>query len=87
MRLDYMMISTPDGSFAVVIVPKSVLGNHAVAERTIMFLEQRHFHMPTALMARDDYGVPSSYYGPGELALHLSRVSLEAVPWQQVTLN
>ena len=55
--------------------------------QTCAFLERQYFHIPTVLMARDKRGIPSSYYGPGDLAIQLLHTPLETAPWQQVRLG
>jgi hypothetical protein len=87
MNLECTTITEPAATFTVVIVPKTVLSDSVTAKRTIQFLEQRHFHRPTVLMARDDRGVPSSYYGRADLALRLRHVVLAALPWQPFVLT
>jgi hypothetical protein len=86
-QLDYTVIAAHEPRFAVVIVPKPVLNDTAVAEQTRAFLEQQYFHLPTVLMARDDRGIPNTYYGRGDLAIPLSRVPLASRPWEHMTLD
>jgi hypothetical protein len=83
MTLEYAIVNEQGCTFTVVLVQKTVLKNHAIAEQAIHWLQTRHFHMPTALMARDEYGVPNAYYGPGDLALVLARIPPGALPWQE----
>jgi len=87
MQLDYIVITEHDHRFAVVIVPRPLLSNTTAAQQTCALLEQHYFHVPTVLMARDKRGIPSSYYGPGDLAIQLLHTPLETAPWQHVMVG
>jgi hypothetical protein len=87
MQLDYIVINKHDHKFAVVIVPQPVLGNPTAAEQTCAFFERQYFHIPTVLMARNKRGIPSSYYGPGDLAIQVLNTPLETASWHQVRLG
>ena len=87
MQLDYIVITEHAQSFAVVLVPRPLLSDTTAAQQTCALLEQHYFHIPTVLMARNKRGIPSSYYGPGDLAIQLLHAPLETAPWQQVRLG
>jgi hypothetical protein len=87
MNLECTTVIEPAATFTVVIVPKAILSDSVTAKQTIQFLEQRHFHRPTVLMARDERGVPNSYYGRADLALRLRHIPLIALPWQRIALT
>ena len=87
MQLDYIVINKHERKFAVVIVPRPVLSDTGAAKQTCAFFERQYFHIPTVLMTRDKRGIPSSYYGPGNLAIQLLHTPLEAAPWQQVRVG
>ncbi|HWQ14126.1 MAG TPA: hypothetical protein VNL77_15110 [Roseiflexaceae bacterium] len=87
MNLECATITEQAATFTVVIVPKAVLSDPTTATRTIQFLERRHFHRPTVLMARDERGVPCSYYGRADLALRLRHIPLATLPWRRVALS
>jgi hypothetical protein len=87
MKLDCLIITDQGDNFTVAIVPPEVLSDPAKAQQTLLFLQHRHFHMPTVLMARNASATPNMYYGPGHLALRLLRVPLETAHWQQVALR
>jgi len=87
MQLDYIVITKHDHKFAVVIVPRPVLSDTGAAKQTCAFFERQYFHIPTVLMARDKRGIPSSYYGPGDLAVQVLNTPLETASWHQVRLG
>jgi hypothetical protein len=87
MTFRYALIREAGEPFAVVLVQKSILDDSSKAEQAIDWLQKRHFHMPTALMARDAHGIPNSYFGRGDLALRLSRFSAAALPWQEFNIS
>jgi len=74
-------------SFAVVVVKKYVLDNHAEANRTIGAFEEQAFQdIPVVLMAQDYRGVPT-YYGRRDIARFMAKVPLSAIPWKQYTVT
>jgi hypothetical protein len=87
MQLDYIVVTKHNHSFAVVIVPRPILSDTTAAQQACAFFERQYFHIPTVLMARNKRGIPSSYYGPGDLAIQLLNTPLETAPWQQVRLG
>jgi hypothetical protein len=56
------------------------------AEQTIHFLQTRWVGKPIALVMCDARGSPTAYYGPGDLALQLLRISPTAVPWKDLSI-
>ena len=87
MTIRYTVIDDQGCTFTVVLVQKAFLDNRATADQAIHWFQTRRFHMPTALMARDERGIPNAYYGPGELALRLARVQLANLPWQETKIS
>jgi hypothetical protein len=87
MQLDYIVINKHDHKFAVVIVPQTILSDTSTAQRACAYFERQYFHIPTVLMARNKRGIPSSYYGPGNLAVDLLNTPLETTPWRHVRLG
>jgi len=87
MTLRYAVLREQDQTFAIVLVQKHILNDQTIAEQAIDWLQTRHFHMPTALMARDARGIPSSYYGRSDLALLLARVPVTAIEWQEAAIG
>ncbi len=86
MKFQCATIAAPTHTFAVVIVPKPILNDQHRAAQTIAFFQMQWFHLPIVLMARDERGVPSSYYGRADLAVILSRIPSTGVPWQELDI-
>jgi hypothetical protein len=87
MKLDCATITNDQHTFTVVIVPKVILDDQQRAEQTIQFLQARHFQTPTVLMARDQHGVPNSFYGRGDIAVVLAHIAPATIPWQELVIH
>jgi len=86
MHLQSAVITVPGSTFMVVAVPKPVLDDQQKAMQTIHFLQARWGEMPIALVTCNEQGAPTSYYGPGDLALQLLRISSTALPWSELPI-
>jgi hypothetical protein len=73
-------------TFAIVIVKKSVIDNHAEAGRAIISFQPYFPGLPVVLMAQDHRGVPT-YYGRNDIAKFLASVPLQAIPWKEYRTN
>jgi len=87
MTLRYAVITEQQQTFAIVLVRKSFLDNQTTAEQAIQWLQVRTFHMPTALVAPDERGNPCAFYGSGNLALLLARVSPAEMAWREMVVS
>src|SRR5262245_3331496 len=83
MTIRYAVVTEQGQTFTVVLVQKAFLDNRPTADQAIQWLQTRHFHMPTALLARDERGALSGYYGRSDLAVLLARVPLSTMTWQE----
>ena len=86
MKLRYIVINEQGHTFTVVAVQKSFLQDRIKADQAIQWLQSR-FDMPTALMAYDEQGAPTAYYGRRDLALLLVQRPLRGVPWQELAIH
>ncbi len=73
-------------TFAVVVVKKSVLDFPQQRQSAIDNFSMVFPGLPIVLMAQDVSGRPT-YWGRKDLAQFLSRVPLQAIPWEEYTLN
>jgi hypothetical protein len=87
MRLQRAVITDHDTPFMVVAVPKPVIDDRAMAERTVRFLQQRWANLPIALVTRDDQGAPNAYYGRDDLVMPLLRIPPAELPWSDVPIR
>jgi hypothetical protein len=87
MHVQSAVITVPGSTFMVVAVPKPILDDQQKAMQTMHFLQARWVAMPIALVTCDAQGAPTSYYGPGDLALQLLRVPSTALPWSELSLT
>ena len=87
MYVQRAIISDQDFSFVIVAVPKPVMADRASAEQTVQFLQARWTALPLALVTRDAHGAPTAYYGPGDLAVRLLRVSPRTIRWGELPLS
>ena len=87
MKFHYAVINQQGQTFAVVLVEKAFLADRARADEALRWLQNRRLQMPTTLVACDEHGVPSGYYGRSDLALILLHVPLTTVPWQEVAFS
>ena len=87
MSLHYARITEHGQTFTVVRVQPTVLQDRSKADQAIRWLQSRYFQMPTALITCDHRGAPREYYGRGDLALLLARMSFSAVTWQEAVIN
>ena len=87
MTFQYVLIHEQGEPFAVVLVQQKIVDNEAIAERAIDWFQSHHFHVPTGLLSRDEHGTPNEYYGRVDLAMRLSRLPLDALPWKEVRVS
>jgi hypothetical protein len=87
MTFQYVLIREQGEPFAVVLVQKKIVENPAIAEQAIDWFQSRHFHVPTGLISRDEYGAPEEYFGRVDLAVRLSRLPFASLPWQEVKVS
>ena len=86
MPLQSALISDPESTFLLVAVPKLILDNRDKAEQTVQFLQSRGAGLPVALVTCDAAGVPTAYYGPGNLAIRLLRRPATPMAWRDMPL-
>jgi hypothetical protein len=86
MRFDGAVITEQGVTFAVAIVKPQVLQNLAQRAEAIGAFSGVFGGLPTILMAQDSGGIPT-YAGREDLVNFMASVPLEAIPWQQYTLN
>ena len=87
MTFKYVLIREQGEPFAVVLVQRKIVENQAVAEQAIDWFQSRHFHVPTGLLSRDEFGAPMEYYGRVDLAVRLSRLPLDSLTWNEVKVS
>lgn len=85
MKLQGALIREQGVDFAVVVVKRHVVENTSLSRRTIVQMAPT-FGVPVVLMAQDHRGTPT-YFGRQDLVRFLSQVPLEAIPWQEFTVN
>lgn len=79
------VLSEQGVQFAVVVVKKHIVDNHAAARNAIQSFQSVFPNIPVVLMAQDSRGIPT-YYGRPDLARFLARVPLRAIPWREYTI-
>ncbi len=86
MPLQSALITDHESTFLIVAVPKQVLDDHNKAEQTLQFLQSRGGELLIALVTCDARGVPTAYYGPGDLSIRLLRRPSTTMDWSDMRL-
>jgi hypothetical protein len=86
MRFQGAVVREQGVTFAVVIVKRHVLDNHAQANETIRSFRPVFPGVPIVLMGQDESG-RATYYGRRDIASFMANVPLRAVPWKEYSLN
>lgn len=87
LNLRHAHIPDPTQPFLVVAVPPPVIADCAQAEQTLQFLQARVAKLPIVLIACNDHGAPTAYYGPGNLAIRLLRIPASTMRWSDLSLS
>ena len=86
MHIQGAHIPDPDRPFVVVAVPPPVIADRTQAEQTFRFLQARVAGLAIALVARNEHGAPTAYYGPSELAVRLLQLPSAALCWSDLPI-
>jgi len=86
MRFQGAVVREQGQTFAVVIVKKHVIDQHAVADNAIISFRNAFPGLPIVLMAQDSRGRPT-YYGRPDISKFLASVPLQAIPWREYAVN
>jgi len=75
--------------FGIVIVQPQVLTtfDKTEANRIIAYFETRVFGVPVVLMTPDPMNHAPRYYGRTDIVNFLANVPVNAIPWQEYTVN
>lgn len=72
-------------NFAILVVKRHVLSSTIGAERMVSAVQAK-LGIPVVLMAQSQSGRPT-WYGRKDISKFMSRVPLDAVRWQRITLS
>jgi hypothetical protein len=86
MRFQGAVIKEQGVTFAIVIIEKSVIDNRSEADKVIRSFRPVFPGIPVVLMAQDSWGVPT-YYGRNDIAAFMANVPLQAVAWNEYSVN
>lgn len=86
MKFQGAVIKEQDVTFAIVVVKQPVVQNQAEANRTMQSFSSVFPGIPIVLMAQDSRGTPI-YYGRDDLVRFLANIPIDAITWQEYTLN
>lgn len=86
MKFQGALIKEQGVTFAIVIVKSYVLNNSSEREDMRDSFYPVFPGIPIILMAQDSRGVPT-YHGRNDIVNFLANVPMQAIPWQEYTLN
>jgi hypothetical protein len=86
MRFEGAVIKEQGQTFGLVVVRPNVLNGPSEVQEMRRFGASAFGPMPIVLVALNSQGVPT-YYGRRDIVQFLSNVPMEAIPWQQYTIN
>lgn len=83
---DGAVVNEQGVTFGIAVVRSSILSNPQARDQAILEFSEVFGGIPTVLMVQDGRGVPT-YYGRQDIVDFLVSVPMEAIPWQQYTVN
>lgn len=86
MKFQGSVIKEQGVTFAIAIVKPHVLNNSIEANRIARSFVPIFGFIPVVLMAQDHRGVPT-WYGRTDIVRFLRNVPLQAIPWNEYTIN
>lgn len=86
MQIEGAVLREQGVTFALVVVKRHVVDNHAEAQSAISSFGSVFPGMPIVLMAQDSAGRPT-YFGRTDIARFMSNVAPSRVPWKRYTIN
>lgn len=86
MKFQGAIIKEQGIQFALVVVKRHIVQNSHEADGAIAAFSPAFQGIPVVLMAQDNHGTPT-YYGRKDISRFMANIPLDAVPWQEYTLN
>lgn len=86
MKFQGALVKEQGVTFGIVVVKPFVLNNLSEADSMRTFGTRIFGAIPIVLMAQDTRGVPT-YSGRRDIVNFLARIPVQAIPWQEYTLN
>jgi hypothetical protein len=86
MKIQGALIKEQGVTFAIVVVKKSVLDNRSNASSIVRSFQPVFPGVPIILMAQNHRGTPT-YLGRRDIVNFLANIPMNAIPWQEYTVN